>query len=216
MNPQKHSLASGHSTTETGNNRPSTVIFVCTMNICRSPLLATVFAASIDGTDVQWAVDSRGTHAVPGADVCPVAVSLLEGYVPEHRARRVQADELTAADLILTATTRERRHLAHLAPSLRPRTFTVGEALLLARLDDQPTWLAQAPGASVARRFSALLNARRGLAPVPAANRRTRPGLPDIPDVHSATPRRHLSGLKAAQRDVRELANHISLFAGRS
>jgi len=194
------------------------VMFVCAMNICRSPLLAATFARSLP----QWLAPSyearsRGTQVVRGSGMCETAASLLGHLDPEHVAMPADAASLRACDLILTATVRERAVLAQIGPGLRPRTFTVREAVVLGRLDEQPSWLPEPePADGPVRRYAALLNARRGLAS-PASPRFRWPWRPreeplDIPDVHLKGPREHLAGLRAAQRDARAIAEQIAAF----
>lgn len=197
----------------------SHVMFVCAMNVCRSPLLAATFHQSLlPSMRTDWSVLSCGTHASVGARICEVAASLIERTDDSHSAAPVVVEQVRDCDLILTATLAERATLARLAPALRSRTFTLREAIMLARLPTQPLWMPEPEvGAGPARRYAALLNAGRGLAtPEPPRSRlrRRKEAHPlDIADVHLLKPRAHLTGLKAAQHDASEIARHISAFA---
>lgn len=82
--------------------RPFGVLFVCTGNICRSPLAKFVFLDLIDKRGVaDWfKVDSCGTysgHAGQGADPRTAMVAKLHGLDTTHTARplrpRVDFDE---------------------------------------------------------------------------------------------------------------------------
>ncbi|MGC0274587.1 hypothetical protein ACO0LV_16505 [Pseudactinotalea sp. Z1739] len=197
------------------------VTFVCAMNVCRSPLLAATFDETLPPrTRASWSVESFGTQAVDGAEMCAVATALVEPRDHKHTASPVKPGSIHNSDLILTATTLERGILAQMAPAARAWTFTVREAILLGRLEEQPPWMPEpGPCDGVARRYAALLNARRGLIVLtPPRTRRTRrvPVDPfDIPDVHLLKPRAHVSGLRAAQQDARELAGQILALPNR-
>lgn len=98
------------------------VCFVCTGNICRSPMAASVFRARVAeaGFGGFVEVDSAGTdgwHEGDGAD--PRTASVLEaaGYGSEHMARQFQASWFARLDLIIALDTGHRRDLHRLAPT---------------------------------------------------------------------------------------------------
>ena len=100
------------------------VTFVCTGNICRSPLAEKVFAAHLDEAGLADAVrvSSAGTggwHVGDGADPRTVAELDAHGYDSEHEAAQVGPDHL-AADLIVALDTGHARDLLRLgAPAER-------------------------------------------------------------------------------------------------
>lgn len=79
------------------------VVFVCTANICRSPVAEKVFAteAAAAGLDVQASSAGIGPWRV-GEPADPRSVDVLRtaGYPAEHVARQVGSAEL-AADLLV-------------------------------------------------------------------------------------------------------------------
>ncbi|MFE9677686.1 low molecular weight protein-tyrosine-phosphatase [Streptomyces sp. NPDC006259] len=98
------------------------VCFVCTGNICRSPMAEAVFRARVAevGLDALVDVDSAGTddwHADEGAD--PRAVSVLEdnGYAVEHTARVFERSWFTRLDLVIALDAGHLRALRRLAPT---------------------------------------------------------------------------------------------------
>jgi len=98
------------------------VCFVCTGNICRSPMAESVFRAlTVEaGLDGLVEVDSAGTdgwHEGDGAD--PRTVSVLEehGYDGAHTARRFQPSWFSRLDLVIALDAGHLRALRRLAPT---------------------------------------------------------------------------------------------------
>ena len=84
---------------------PLHVTFVCTGNICRSPMAEKMFAHQIRerGLDGVVRVTSAGTgdwHIGSGADARAARVLRAHGYPTAHRAAQVDDDHL-AADLLV-------------------------------------------------------------------------------------------------------------------
>jgi protein-tyrosine phosphatase len=83
------------------------VVFVCSGNICRSPIAEKVYATALvrEGLADQVRVTSAGTgpwHAGEPADERAAEVLRRNGYPDEHRARQVNPEHLEA-DLLLAA-----------------------------------------------------------------------------------------------------------------
>ncbi|MDX3533381.1 low molecular weight phosphotyrosine protein phosphatase [Streptomyces sp. MB09-01] len=96
--------------------------FVCTGNICRSPMAESVFRAHVAqaGLDGLVEVDSAGTggwHEGDGAD--PRTVSVLEaaGYEQDHRARQFRSSWFDRLDLVIALYAGHLRDLRALAPT---------------------------------------------------------------------------------------------------
>jgi protein-tyrosine phosphatase len=92
------------------------VVFVCSGNICRSPIAEKVFAAELEraGLAEGVRVTSAGTggwHVGDPADERAAAVLRAAGYPSDHRARQVDADTL-GADLIVALDDTHRRALS--------------------------------------------------------------------------------------------------------
>jgi len=168
------------------------VLVVCTGNICRSALAERLLGARL-GDRVQpaaelVAVASAGTAGLEGRPMDPTAAERLralggddDGFV----ARRLTAEHIRAADLVLTATRAHRASAVRLAPEASSRTFTLREFASLARAVD-PAAL-PADGAAVDRLRAAVAEAAalRGHAVAPAS------GAEDIPDPYGAAPELH-------------------------
>jgi protein-tyrosine phosphatase len=98
------------------------VCFVCTGNICRSPMAESVFRARVAeaGLDGLVEIDSAGTggwHEGDGAD--PRAVAVLEdhGYDSAHTARQFQASWFSRLDLVIALDSGHLKALRRLAPT---------------------------------------------------------------------------------------------------
>ncbi len=106
-----------------------TVLHVCTGNICRSAM-AQLFLVDRLPVDAPVRVTSAGTHGLTGWGVDgPSARAVGEyGIDPSgHSARRLTADLVTAADLVLGATLDHRAAVTALVPGAAARTFTLRE-----------------------------------------------------------------------------------------
>ncbi|HKV19088.1 MAG TPA: low molecular weight protein-tyrosine-phosphatase [Mycobacterium sp.] len=86
-------------------SEPLHVTFICSGNICRSPMAEKMFAHQISerGLAGDVRVTSAGTgdwHAGEGADNRANRVLRDHGYPTQHRARRIDEDHLSA-DLVV-------------------------------------------------------------------------------------------------------------------
>ncbi len=162
------------------------VLFVCTGNICRSPiaerLLTHRLRERLGRQADRFAVRSAGTWGHEGSAMEPFAEATLrelgvhcDGFV----AREIAAAMVASADLVLGATREHRAAAVTLHPAGSRRTFTIREfARLLAGVDpvalpaDDPVTRARALVETAAR--------RRGLV------RPAHPRDDDVPDPYGA------------------------------
>ncbi len=98
------------------------VCFVCTGNICRSPMAESVFRARVveAGLDDLVEVDSAGTggwHEGDGADPRTVAVLEESGYDSDHVARQFQPSWFARLDLVIALDAGHLKALRRLAPT---------------------------------------------------------------------------------------------------
>lgn len=83
------------------------VLFVCTANICRSPMAQAIFDALAEDGDLPFRAESAGTAALEGRTIASNALAALEeaGIYPDaHRARRVDKAMIEGAELVLAMT----------------------------------------------------------------------------------------------------------------
>ena len=105
------------------------VLFVCTGNICRSPLAAAMLRRALDERDLRDVeVTSAGTGAWDGAPASEGAylVGLESGLdLSGHRARLLTREVVEASDLILTMARHHRARVDELGGE--GRVFVFGE-----------------------------------------------------------------------------------------
>jgi protein-tyrosine phosphatase len=99
---------------------PFHVVFVCSGNICRSPVAEKVFAHEVEqaGLADRVRVSSAGTgawHVGDPADERAAALLVEHGYPDTHVARQVD-EELLAADLLVALDDGHLRALRRIAP----------------------------------------------------------------------------------------------------
>ena len=100
---------------------PYRVCFVCTGNICRSPMAESVFRTRVTeaGLDDLVEVGSAGTggwHEGEGADPRTVAVLEKNGYDSDHTARRFEPSWFSRHDLVIALDSGHLQALRRLAP----------------------------------------------------------------------------------------------------
>ncbi len=111
------------------------VLFVCTGNICRSPL-AEALLRDRSGRLLDGAVRVRsaGTWARSGHPAMPETISAAARLgldIEEHAASPLTAASIERADLILGLTAEHRDEAARIVPEARARAFTLKELVAL-------------------------------------------------------------------------------------
>lgn len=107
--------------------------FVCTANLCRSPLAERIAVHRMPPTAATrpWlVVTSAGTNARGGMPMHPLAARQLTeiGADPSgFSSRRLTAAIVTEDDLVLTADLAQRDTVVALCPGASRRTFLIGE-----------------------------------------------------------------------------------------
>ncbi|MFD6638252.1 low molecular weight phosphatase family protein [Micromonospora chalcea] len=147
------------------------VLFVCHANMCRSPMAEFIARRMLAG--LPLAVASAGTDAIDGAAMHPYAVEVAArtGADPAaFRTRRLRAEHLTGAALVLTATRRQRSACTAMAPATLARTFTLRQ---FARLATEARAGEAEAGTPLRAAVSAAVRARG----------RLQPAAPDVDDL---------------------------------
>ena len=110
----------------------SLILFVCTGNLCRSPMAEVLFAARLaqDPARRGWQAASAGTWAQEGLPASAHAVTAMAERgldLRGHRSRQVTAEIVAAADLILGMTTNHVEALRAGFPADADRVYLLSE-----------------------------------------------------------------------------------------
>lgn len=114
---------------------PFTVLFVCSGNICRSPIAEQALRARTDADGIV--VASAGTIAREGMAMTEEAMAmsrLLGGDPSDHVSRRLTAQLVRDADLVLTAAREHRARVVELFPRASAYGFTLRQFARLVAL----------------------------------------------------------------------------------
>ena len=108
------------------------VLFICTANICRTPIAVSILQKLIndDGLQDRIVVESAGTWAVPGQCAAPFSeqVILENGYpFVDHESRPIDLSTMNRADLVLCMSIEHGYDLTNIFPHFRDKIFTLRE-----------------------------------------------------------------------------------------
>jgi protein-tyrosine phosphatase len=100
--------------------RPTSVLFVCLGNICRSPLAEGVFRSLVSARELddRFTIDSAGTggwHVGQAPDPRSTDVAAAHGIDLTGSARRIEQADLDRFDVILAMDRENLRHLERMA-----------------------------------------------------------------------------------------------------
>ncbi len=103
------------------------ILVVCFGNVCRSPVAARLLQARLDET--KWEVVSGGTNASDGEPASRVMRTAAAEYgidLSAHRAKRVTADDIRDAELVITMSQSQTDRLLNLEPGSNRRIRLLG------------------------------------------------------------------------------------------
>lgn len=108
------------------------ILFVCTANICRSPMAMEIFKrASTQIDDLgKWQVDSAGTWAIAGlhaSENSQIVIDTMGMDLSNHLSRDVSDLNLLDYDLILTMEAGHKEAILIEHPEVKNRIFLLSE-----------------------------------------------------------------------------------------
>jgi protein-tyrosine phosphatase len=116
------------------NDERFNVLIVCHANLCRSPMAERMARKALDdrlGADAAgFHLVSAGTHAWTNQAMHPLAAVVLREYGADDsgfRSRRLTGALVERADLVLTATRRQRSECVAFDPAAVRRSFTISQ-----------------------------------------------------------------------------------------
>lgn len=104
------------------------ILFVCTGNICRSPMAELLMSRYLEGTSIQ--VSSAGTHGLSRHAIDPSSARLMDSVGIDSsgfHSRRLTRAMASSADLILCFERAQRQHIVSIAPVAVRYTFLLNE-----------------------------------------------------------------------------------------
>jgi protein-tyrosine phosphatase len=111
------------------------ILFVCTGNICRSPMADQILEQLAKKHNLPINVSSAGVAAMTGDPMTKESADAMaqRGYKPgAHKARDLTPELLTASDLVITMTLDHRSDIARTLPKASRYSFTLDEFARLA------------------------------------------------------------------------------------
>ena len=103
------------------------ILFVCTGNLCRSPMAEALFRDRI-GADPGWEASSAGTFAAlghPASENAVLAVKERGIDLSGHRSQPLTYELVEQSDLIVVMTADHRFHLVEDFPEVGNRVFLI-------------------------------------------------------------------------------------------
>ena len=172
------------------------VLFICTGNICRSPMGELLFRTYTQGTSLE--VGSAGTHSLVGHVIDPSSKALMDAVgIDSSQFRSTQLTQNIAnnADLILCFEPEQRHDTVIIAPTALPYTFTLTDFSNMCAYCAQHNMIT---GVTIQERLQSVINQSMQARPMlpPAAT---------IPDPY----RRNFEAFRSAARATNDAIRNI-------
>lgn len=100
------------------------LVFVCSGNICRSPMAAVIAARKFAETDIEHRIISAGTLGLMNRRAADNAIKAMEEIgldLTQHRSQSANSGLLNMADVIVVMSPMHTRHILRQSPALRPK-----------------------------------------------------------------------------------------------
>ncbi len=108
------------------------IIFICTGNICRSPMAHYYMQSRVKELKKEndYLIDSCGTYANTGEKATNNAICAIKEYnvdLTSHRAKNIRDVDIESYDLIICLTIAHKRDVLSMYPKLEGKVYTLKE-----------------------------------------------------------------------------------------
>lgn len=110
----------------------SSVLFVCTANICRSPLAMGLMTKQVSQSLDNWQIESAGVWASAGYPAARNTLQVLENRgidISNHRSRPITPELISEFDLILVMERNQKEALQAAFPEFADRIYLLSEMI---------------------------------------------------------------------------------------
>jgi len=108
------------------------VLFVCTANICRSPMAMGLFHAQVNPAACDWQIASAGIYAAPGYPAAQHTLVVLRNKgvdLSAHRSTQITLEMMQAYNLILTMERGQKEALQVAFPDQAQKVYLMAEMI---------------------------------------------------------------------------------------
>ena len=108
------------------------VLFVCTANVCRSPMAMALLKSKVKSQDDLWQIKSAGVWAMPGypvADNTRLLMSELGVDLSEYVSQPITPELIADFNLILTMESGQKEALKAAFPQHAAKVFLLSEMI---------------------------------------------------------------------------------------